>query len=106
MKDTPLRRSLALPAFTLIELLVVIAIISILMGLLLPALAIVREQARRTQASQDVKSIVVAVTQYQTEYGTYPRVTEAAAVGDVLVGDADAKATIEQWRALRCPAGA
>ena len=85
-------------AFTLIELLVVISIIAILMALLFPALSIVREMMRREQAHNDLLSIVNAVKHYQTEYGKLPSVTAATASapgGDVLVGDADAKATID-----------
>jgi len=59
-------------AFTLIELLVVIAIIIILAGLLFPALRGAQEQARRTQAKNDLTQIVTAVNAYYTEYGAYP----------------------------------
>ena len=41
-------------AFTLIELLVVIAIIAILVGLLFPAFKAVQNQARQTQAKNDL----------------------------------------------------
>src|SRR5712691_3128690 len=61
-------------AFTLIELLVVIAIIIILAGLLFPAFSGVQEQARRTQAKNDLTQIVTAVNAYYTEYGKYPLV--------------------------------
>ena len=59
-------------AFTLIELLVVIAIIGILVGLLLPAFKAVLNQARQTQAKNDLTQIVNAVNAYYTEYGQYP----------------------------------
>jgi prepilin-type N-terminal cleavage/methylation domain-containing protein len=62
-------------AFTLIELLVVIAIIAILIGLLFPAFRAVQDQARRTQAKNDLTQIVTAVNAYYTEYGKYPLVT-------------------------------
>src|SRR5438552_3035429 len=61
-------------AFTLVELLTVIAIIAILMGLLFPAIGIVKEQARKVQAKTDITNIVAAVKQYYTEYGKYPQV--------------------------------
>jgi len=61
--------------FTLIELLVVIAIIAILIGLLFPAFSAVQNQARRTQAKNDLTQIVTAVNAYYTEYGKYPLVT-------------------------------
>ena len=48
-------------AFTLIELLVVIAIIAILVGLLFPAFKAVQNQARETQAKNDLTQIVNAV---------------------------------------------
>lgn len=61
--------------FTLIELLVVIAIIAILVGLLFPAFKAVQNQARSTQAKNDLTQIVNAVNAFYTDYGKYPLVT-------------------------------
>ena len=58
--------------FTLIELLVVIVIIAILMGLAFPAFQAVQNQAKKTQAKNDLVQIVSAVNAYYTEYGKYP----------------------------------
>ena len=68
-------------AFTLIELLVVITIIVILMGLLFPAFRGVQDQAKKTQAKNDLTQIVTAVNAFYTEYGKYPTnaTTDAAA---------------------------
>src|SRR5262245_29568114 len=59
-------------AFTLIELLFVIGIIAILVGLLFPAFKAVQNQARSTQAKNDLTQIVNAVNAFYTDYGKYP----------------------------------
>jgi prepilin-type N-terminal cleavage/methylation domain-containing protein len=68
--------------FTLIELLVVIAIIIVLAGLLYPAYNAVQNQAKRTQAKNDLTQIVTAVNAYYTEYGKYPIDTTVKGTGD------------------------
>src|SRR5438132_7166324 len=78
---TALQRSYQARAFTLIELLVVIAIIAILIGLLFPAFRAVQNQAKQTQAKNDLTQIVNAVNAFYTDYGKYPLVTADTTYG-------------------------
>jgi type II secretory pathway pseudopilin PulG len=57
--------------------LVVIAIIAILVGLLFPAFKAVQNQARSTQAKNDLTQIVNAVNAFYTDYGRYPAAAAA-----------------------------
>jgi len=87
---TPLRRH----GFTLVELLVVIAIIGVLIAMLLPAVQGARESARRTQCSNNVRQLALAVIAFEGSQQAFPaaaNVTEKDTCTDCFIPWKEAK---------------
>lgn len=59
-------------AFTLVELLVVMGIISILIGMMLPAVQAAREAARKVQCVNNIKQLALATQLHEDSQGHYP----------------------------------
>ena len=73
-KSHPQKRSTwpEAPAFTLIELLVVIAIIAILASLLLPALAVVKEEGKMAKCLSNLRQIGIGMQTFYDENEDLP----------------------------------
>jgi prepilin-type N-terminal cleavage/methylation domain-containing protein len=60
------------PAFTLVELLTVLAIITLLVGLLIPSLTMIRNVAKEAKQKSQLTEIGLALTGFRNDYGDYP----------------------------------
>lgn len=58
--------------FTIVELLTVMAVIAVLIGLLIPALALVKDNAKKIQQKAQFHSIDVGVELFKSDFGVYP----------------------------------
>ena len=91
-------------AFTLVELLVVIAIIGILVALLLPAIQAAREAARRSQCTNNIRQIGIAMMNFESSkkrlpVGAAQRFGSDPKTGSPFSGDP----TMFSWISLMMP---
>ncbi|MHC4783261.1 MAG: type II secretion system protein, partial [Planctomycetota bacterium] len=59
--------------FTIVELLTVMGVIAVLIGLLVPALSLVKDKAKVIQQKAQFHGIDVGLEIYKNEFGSYPR---------------------------------
>jgi len=79
--------------FRLVELLVVIGVIGVLIALLLPAVRTSPGAARRSQCSNNLKQIALALHEYHDTYGSFPPAYTVDSAGKPL----------HSWRTLILP---
>lgn len=84
------------PCIRLLELLVVIAIVGILIGMLLPAVQSVRESARQTVCTNNVRQIALAVHNFESAAMKFPVNQVGFGMPDGFGADLHAWA-IPQW---------
>lgn len=58
--------------FTVVEVLIVVAVIGLLIALLVPAVQRAREAARMTQCKNQLRQIVLAMANHESQHGTFP----------------------------------
>jgi len=58
--------------FTVVELLAVLGIVAMLVGLLIPALSMVRNTAKETKQKAQLSTIEMALMTFKNDYGDYP----------------------------------
>lgn len=81
--------------FTLIEIMVVVVILGILAGLIVPRIMSRPEEARRTKAALQIRSIESALKLYKLDSGVYPSTDQGL---EALVKKPESGNVPKKWR--------
>ena len=81
--------------FTLIEIMVVVVILGILAGLIVPRIMSRPEEARRTKAALQIRSIESALKLYKLDNGVYPSTEQSL---EALVKKPESGTVPKKWR--------
>jgi len=73
-------RSSITKGFTLIEIMIVVVILGLLATMVMPKVLSKPEQARRTKAKVDIRSIQSALAMFKTDTGRFPTTSEGLQV--------------------------
>ena len=87
----------ALHGFTIVELLVTIAIIALLVGILSPALQVVREAARRTSCANNLRQIALGMANYDDAQKQLPGWRNVVDTYSKVRRETDAKTSCVSW---------
>ncbi|MFH1023472.1 MAG: prepilin-type N-terminal cleavage/methylation domain-containing protein [Planctomycetota bacterium] len=80
--------------FTIVELIVVIAIITILAGMLFPALRMARQRGKIARARTDIANLEMGLAAYQEDNGSYPWDGGTPAAGGVTADPFDSEVKV------------